>query len=65
MRVTGEERIPLCVAPSDQVTDHGAVPVSVALIVTGTPAHAVPPPETVAVGSELMRAVRIRLPSAM
>jgi len=43
----------VCVTLSDQVTLHGAVPVSVAVIVVEPPAQIAPPPLTVAVGRGL------------
>ena len=52
-RVAGLEGTPVCVTPSDQVTSHGAVPVSAAWIVVEEPAQIVAVPVTVAVGRGL------------
>ena len=40
--------MPLCVTPSDQVTDHGGFPVKAAWMPWLAPPHTVPPPETTA-----------------
>src|SRR5437763_4978422 len=61
MRVAGLVVIPLCVKPSDQVTDHGAVPVSAAETVAEPPAQIVALPETVAVGSGLTVTVFVQV----
>ena len=49
-RTAGEAATPDCVAPSDHVTVHGAVPVSAAWIWTLAPAQISPPPDTAAEG---------------
>ena len=43
----------VCVTLSDQITLHGAVPVSAAVIVAEPPGQIVPPPLTAAVGRVL------------
>jgi hypothetical protein len=50
VRTAGDEATPDCTTPSDQVTVHGAVPVSAAWICASPPAQISPPPETTADG---------------
>jgi hypothetical protein len=49
-RVAGEAATPVWTAPSDQVTVHGAVPVSAAWIVVAPPGQIAAEPDTAAVG---------------
>jgi len=60
LRVAGLLVIPFCVTPSDQVTFHGAVPVSAAVSVVELPTQMLVVPLTVAVGNGLT--VTIALP---
>ena len=50
LRVTVVALMPDCVTPSDHVTENGAAPVSVALIVAELPAQIAVVPLTTAVG---------------
>ena len=50
VRVAGEAATPDCVAPSDHVTVHGAVPVSAAWMSAAPPGQIAAVPETAAVG---------------
>ena len=50
MRVAGEAATPDCVTPSDQMTVHGAAPVSAAWMSAEPPGQMAAEPETAAVG---------------
>ena len=50
LRYTGDELIPLCVNPSDHVSDHGGVPVRSTLNGVVCPLQIVWPPLTHAIG---------------
>jgi len=49
-RVAGDAATPDCVTPSDQVTVHGALPVSAAWTIVAPPGQIAAEPETAAVG---------------